>query len=608
MIAAVESGEGCVLDLLSEVELEAPQGCLGRGGCRGCGAFASVAAAAASAACSPSSPVAATAATAAACGCGHGCRHNAVKPEHLSRRTGRVLLLLLLLLPPPPPLLLFFFFFFFFFSTCIVAEDPKGAASTEEASLGVLHLDERGARRQQGREPRRLGGQAGQDHGCAVAEHAERGEEALPSRPWRKAPLRGQGRYDAELRAYIAAYPESAEARAAAEAATARERAACVANGTALGGHPLSGPASKLSKTDAKMVSKRRLRDRVEDVPYDFELVPKAKGLLPAERPCARGRVHARRLGPRARRRPRGVGRRPDGDPADLQRGGVAQDQGGDGRWHAQERGRGAAARRGVALMLKYIADRLDTDDPIWGYQVRTRAEGWLQGFVIVTDFTTWASYFRFDSQAPSNGITADDVEQRVTDYAVVDAFEADVADAPQNHHDDDDDDDDPETASRSVLTAAIPPLAPGAAGSAAAAAAAARTTTGTPAWPRAKIPTPRRCASPCARPWRSDSGPVIASTTPLLERGGVNLASLMEEEPRWGEPDVEGVVFHTIAEISLLGALGCGAWLLQLVLQELKATGRYKYAILQATDQGDSLLRVDGIHTGGLRREACPW
>ena len=43
-------------------------------------------------------------------------------------------------------------------------------------------------------------------------------------------------------------------------------------------------------------------------------------------------------------------------------------------------------------LSLEYMADRLDTDDPLWGYTARRRGSeaGQLQGFVTVTTFTTW--------------------------------------------------------------------------------------------------------------------------------------------------------------------------------------------------------------------------
>ena len=49
-------------------------------------------------------------------------------------------------------------------------------------------------------------------------------------------------------------------------------------------------------------------------------------------------------------------------------------------------------------LSLEYIADRLDVDDPCFGYLVRSK-EGMLQGFITVTTFTNWQKSFRWDSQ-----------------------------------------------------------------------------------------------------------------------------------------------------------------------------------------------------------------
>eukprot|EP00939_MAST-03C_sp_MAST-3C-sp1_P003033 g3033.t1 len=54
----------------------------------------------------------------------------------------------------------------------------------------------------------------------------------------------------------------------------------------------------------------------------------------------------------------------------------------------------------GKPITLEYIADRLDIDDPIWGYQIRTEKEGWLQGFVLVTNFTCWHRWFHWTSLA----------------------------------------------------------------------------------------------------------------------------------------------------------------------------------------------------------------
>jgi hypothetical protein len=59
-------------------------------------------------------------------------------------------------------------------------------------------------------------------------------------------------------------------------------------------------------------------------------------------------------------------------------------------------------------LSLEYIADRLDIDDPCFGYFVRTNENlqndskwkrGMLQGFITVTTFTNWQKSFRWDSE-----------------------------------------------------------------------------------------------------------------------------------------------------------------------------------------------------------------
>lgn len=60
-------------------------------------------------------------------------------------------------------------------------------------------------------------------------------------------------------------------------------------------------------------------------------------------------------------------------------------------------------------LSLEYLADRLDIDDPCFGYLVRTAEhrgrrdrswkKGMLQGFVTCTTFTNWQRSFRWDSE-----------------------------------------------------------------------------------------------------------------------------------------------------------------------------------------------------------------
>lgn len=132
-------------------------------------------------------------------------------------------------------------------------------------------------------------------------------------------------------------------------------------------------------------------------------------------------------------------------------------------------------------LGLEYMADRLDTDDPLEGFQVRSN-DGWLQGFITTTTFTVWQRAFRWDSHAPESGIYDEDMSERE---------------------------------------------------------------------------------------WDKDN----------------KLARELEKQHRDGDPDAEGIIWNNLAEISLLGGLGCGSWLLRLVLEELEQEGKYEYVIVQATD-----------------------
>ena len=58
-------------------------------------------------------------------------------------------------------------------------------------------------------------------------------------------------------------------------------------------------------------------------------------------------------------------------------------------------------------LPLVYIADRMDIDDPLWGYQVRCESTGWLQGFITCTVFTTWTHFFEWNSSHIASGMAA---------------------------------------------------------------------------------------------------------------------------------------------------------------------------------------------------------
>ena len=149
-------------------------------------------------------------------------------------------------------------------------------------------------------------------------------------------------------------------------------------------------------------------------------------------------------------------------------------------------------------LSLEYIADRLDVDDPCFGYVVRSE-EGMLQGFISVTTFTNWQKSFRWDSLHEL-------------------AF----------YYDDSDSEDEDDVRHR---------------------------------------PQKQR----------------------RVDRDG-SLAREIQRTVRLGDPYNEGIVWPRIAEIALLGGLGCGRKLVELVIEQLefqKAGGsaNYDYIALQATD-----------------------
>lgn len=127
-----------------------------------------------------------------------------------------------------------------------------------------------------------------------------------------------------------------------------------------------------------------------------------------------------------------------------------------------------------------YIKDRIDIDDPLRGYQIRHSTGGWLQGFVMMTTFTTWTHYFKWDSVHPKNGIERNNPKGL------------------------------------------------------------------------------------------SDSG--ILSTE-------------LESQTRSGDPHGSGVVWPTVAEIGLVGALGCGEYLVQMALDDIERQGTYDYVVLEATE-----------------------
>lgn len=158
-------------------------------------------------------------------------------------------------------------------------------------------------------------------------------------------------------------------------------------------------------------------------------------------------------------------------------------------------------------LSLEYIADRLDVDDPCFGYLVRSQ-EGMLQGFITLTTFTNWQKSFRWDS-----------LHELAFYYD-----DSDSEDEEDDHNQD-----------------------PGVDG-------------------KKRVKRKRRVD------WDGE------------------IARSLQETVRFGDPYNEGIVWPRIAELSLLGALGCGRTLVKLAIEQLEfqkasGTANYDYIALQATD-----------------------
>ena len=181
-------------------------------------------------------------------------------------------------------------------------------------------------------------------------------------------------------------------------------------------------------------------------------------------------------------------------------------------------RRRAASARdASKPLQLEFMADRIDVDDPLFGYMAVTKDKGWLQGFITATTFTTWHRGFRWDSLSP-------------------------CVDHEPSHDDDN-------ASSPSGSTAVAD--SGGSGGSASA--------------------RRRAAAASLAR-------------ERVVDSDGSLSAELMQEVYA-GDPDGEGVVWPRVAEISLLGALGCGRWLVQLLIDGLEvAESPYRFVVLMAT------------------------
>lgn len=296
----------------------------------------------------------------------------------------------------------------------------------------------------------------------------------------------------------------------------------------------------------------------------------------------------------------------------------------------------------GKPLSLEYITDRVYTDDPLSGFIVRTRKEGWLQGFISCTTFTTWQRWFKWDSlheeagnlpfddaiSDKSKGIDMDEIEHKSRKYKKhqwqggrkrkkkkntkgKSSNGTNNSSSSNNNEDDNDDNgDDSKNESMDVESengdlannqnlehsqikqeenSSIQQI-----------------NTGTDTKSNgvkleeefdANIPIPRTEENilKFERKWWSER---------LIDADG-RLARALENQIRDGDPNAEGVIWPHVAEISLLGGLGCGSWLLTLMIEELeKDDSPYDYVVLQAAENSVPFYEKHGfIRVGAISR-----
>jgi len=285
-------------------------------------------------------------------------------------------------------------------------------------------------------------------------------------------------------------------------------------------------------------------------------------------------------------------------------------------------------------LPLVYIADRMDIDDPLWGYQIRCKSTGWLQGFFTATVFTTWTRYFEWDSTAVASGMVAARVANTTADAA--DAAVTTLPCAETVHS----------VAARLNLRAAD--LVAWNASRIAKLHANSRLAAGTKllvASPNEadtitasfRGQTPKQlaakagiatddflrlnaCSHPSLGPYSRlkpgmrfmvrdrSAEPEVFLPTRARRRAldGGSLAAELQQQRRFGDPMTTGVVWPRVAEIGLLAGLGCGKALLKLALHELRASGAYDFVVLQATMASVSFYEEVGfVRVGAVARYA---
>lgn len=287
-------------------------------------------------------------------------------------------------------------------------------------------------------------------------------------------------------------------------------------------------------------------------------------------------------------------------------------------------------------LPLVYIADRMDIDDPLWGYQVRCAKTGWLQGFITLTVFTTWTHYFEWNSLAPASGMAAARVANAMIGKDDPAIYFSEGGETVQ------------QVAARFGVRATD--IVSWNSGRYASISCNSRVQAGTmlyvmdPAMVDTMAvskpgETPKKLAArlgldtedllqlnsekhPSLQPMsklkpgleiicrdRSAEPDVFLPTNAherQLDEDG-SIAAALQQQQHFGDPVTTGVVWPRLVELGLLAGLGCGKLLVKLALQELTASGEFDYAVLQATMASVSFYEELGFKRVGAVARYLP-
>jgi hypothetical protein len=264
-------------------------------------------------------------------------------------------------------------------------------------------------------------------------------------------------------------------------------------------------------------------------------------------------------------------------------------------------------------LPLVYIADRMDIDDPLWGYQIRGAGTGWLQGFITCTVFTTWTHFFEWNSHHIASGMAAARVANSMVGKDDPALYSSEGGETVH------------QVAARVGVRSAdlvkwnlsrFPNISVN-----------SRVQAGTvffvadPAGidvvtVEKKGETPKKLANRLGVPcddlielnatrhpqlhatYKLESGtelvfrdraaePDVFLPTRKHERAldvDGRIANELQAQTRFGDPTTTGVVWPKVAEVGLVAGLGAGKLLVRLALEELRASGEFDFAVLQAT------------------------